>query len=88
MIEKMSKITIVIPKEDIDNLLKVILKSKLLHLTQIDSSMYLNDIQEFYLKKEELNYLYTIYQDMDRFFLAYNKQLNLMEKKNSRKIFT
>ena len=68
----MSKITIVTPKENIDNLLKAVIKSKLLHLSQIESNLYLNDIQEINLKKDELHFLFTSYQDLDRFFSSHN----------------
>ncbi len=80
MIEKMSKVTIVTPKEDLDNLLKVIIKCKLLHLKNIESNMFLNEIQEFNLNKDELHFLNTLYKDLDRFFESYNK---INSRKNS-----
>ena len=76
MIEKMSKISIITPKENIDNLLKVVVKSKLIHLTQVDSELYLNEIHEFNLKKEELQYLNSVYHDLDRFFNSYGKNFD------------
>ena len=82
MIEKMSKITIVTPKENLDNLLKVIIKSKILHLKNIESNLYLNNIEEFNLNKDELQYLNTLYQDFDRFFESYNKQIIFDDKNN------
>ena len=76
MIEKMSKISIITPKENIDNLLKVVVKSKLIHLTKVDSDLYLNEIHEFNLKKEELQYLNSVYHDLDRFFNSYGKKFD------------
>ena len=67
----MSKITVAVPKEYTDELLEVILKSKLLHLIKIESNL-LHEIQELNLKKDELQYLNTLYHDMDRFFQSYN----------------
>lgn len=75
----MAKITIITPKENLDNLLKVVVKTKLIHLSQVDSDLYLNEIHEFNLQREELHYLNSVYQDLDRFFLAYGKSLESVD---------
>lgn len=74
----MSKVTIVVPKEYTNDLLDVILKSKMLHLIKIESNL-LNEIHELNLKKEELQYLNTLYQDLDRFFQSYNKPIDFTQ---------
>ena len=79
----MSKVTIVTPKEDLNNLLKAVIKSKLLHLKNIKPNMYLNDMQEFFINKEELHFLNTLYQDLDRFFESYNKSILVPDETNS-----
>ena len=78
MIEKMSRITVVVPKEYTNDLLDIILKSKMLHLVKIESNL-LKEIHELNLRKEELQYLNTLYHDMDRFFQSYNKPIDFSE---------